>query len=342
MRAIERLQRAIEDPSSIAPFLKKRVAEVALLARRRRVGALASYAIAGITGWSPYDHYLAYLARTADGPVVRSIDGLEMALDLTDAGISRELFVYRTRERTTVERFDRELRTLREEVDGPVCVLEIGANIGYFALIEARALGERAEIHAFEPDSRNLTLLSENIARNGYDDRIDVDPTAIGPNSGRGVLQRSSHSNRNRIASDGGKRHAEALSLTGETRTVDVWSVDDYLSANGIAPDSIHAIRMDVEGYETEIVRGMRSVLDASGPLVVFLEVHPHLTGRAAYRRLVTTLDDHGFELLDAISEEITARPFDGSLGVDRMDDLLDVDQSGYKIIAKRSGEGRP
>ncbi|ADJ15471.1 FkbM family methyltransferase [Halalkalicoccus jeotgali] len=335
MILLDRLRRAVRNPSLIGRFAKTKISETALLARRRRLGALASYAVAGVTGWSPYDRYLRRLARTGRTSVC-SIDGLEMALDLTDDGLSRELFLYGTREQTTVERFERELRALRGEIDGPIRVLEIGANIGYFALIEARALGPRAEIHAFEPDSRNLPLLRENLARNGYSDRIRIDPAAIGPTTGRAVLERSSHSNRNRLASDGGRNYAKALSLTGETRTVDVWSVDDYLDENGIDPDSIAVVRMDVEGYETEILRGMESVLAASGPLVLFVELHPHLLSDAEYREFVTALEAAGFEPCDVISESITARPFDGSLGVERIEDLLGIDRSGYKLVAKR------
>lgn len=333
---LERLQRAAEQPAVIPTFLKRKVAEMVRLADQRRLGALASYAITGITGYSLYDQYIRYLRWWTDGPPVRSIRGNEMALSFTDQGLSRELLIYRTREETTVERFEHELRRLREEVDEPIRVLEIGANIGYFTLAEARALGERGEIHAFEPDSRNLPLLYENIDRNGYADRIRVVPAAVGPETGRATLRRSAHSNRNRLAGDGGTDHTEALSLTGETRSVDVWSIDAYCRDRGLAPDSINAVRMDIEGYELDVLRGMTSVLRADGPLVLFIEVHPHLLDRAAYRRFIATLDEHGFELVDAISEGITARPFDGSLGIDRLCDLADVERSGYKIIAKR------
>lgn len=343
MILVERLRKARDDPRAIAAFTKRKIAEITRLTEQRRPGALASYVVTGITGYSPYDYYLRYLQWRTTGSPVRSINGSEMALSLTDAGISRELFLYRTREGTTVKRFEHELRRLRTEVSGPVRVLEIGANIGYFALSEARVLGERAEIHAFEPDSRNLPLLYENISRNGYGDRISVTQAAVGPAVGRATLRRSAHSNRNLLAPDGGSetvhRHTEALSLTGETRVVDVWSVDAYCREHDVAPDGINVVRMDVEGYETDILRGMASVLRAEGPLLLFVEIHPHLLSESEYRWFITTLDDHGFDLLDAISEGITARPFDGSLGVDHLLDLLDVEQNGYKILAKRPAE---
>lgn len=331
----DRLRAALDDPGEIPVFLERKVAEMVRLIGQRRVGALASYLVTGLTGYSPYDHYLHYLCRRGDGSVTCTVNESEMALSLDDAGISRDLFVYRTREQTTVQRFERELRRLRGEVDGPIRVLEIGANIGYFALSEARTLGERAEIHAFEPDARNLPLLHENIDRNDYDDRIRVVPAAVGPETGRATLRRSSHSNRNVLASDGGS-YPESLSLTGETRTVDVWSVDAYCRDRGIGPDEINVVRMDIEGYETAVLSGMRSVLEADAPLVLFVEIHPHLLSEEEYRWFVTTLDDHGFELVDAISEGITAYPFDGRLGAEQMSDLLEIDRSGYKIIAKR------
>lgn len=343
MIIIKRLRTALNEPTVITAFGKRKVAEIARLAEQRRFGALASYVVTGITGYSLYDYYLRYLQWRTDGSPVRSINGSEMALSLTDAGISRELFLYRIREQTTVDRFEHELRLLRAEVSGPVRVLEIGANIGYFALSETRALGERAEIHAFEPDARNLPLLHKNISQNSYGDQIQVSSAAIGSEIGQATLRWSTHSNRNLLASDGGSdemdhRYAEALSLTGETRVVDVWSVDAYCQDQGMAFGDINVIRMDVEGYEAEILRGMESVLRANGPLVLFVEIHPHLLSESEYHWFIRTLDEHGFYLLDAISEGITARPFDGSLGVDRIIDLLDIDQSGYKILAKRPG----
>lgn len=332
----DRLQMALDDPTEISVFVKWKISEITRLIGQRRVGALVSYVVTGVTGYSPYNYYLRYLHWHDGDSTVRTIRGSEMALPLTDAGIARDLFIYRTREQTTVEQFERELCRLREEVDGPIHVLEIGANIGYFALSETRALGERAVIHAFEPDTRNLPLLYENVGRNGYDDQVHVISAAVGPKTGCAMLQRSSHSNRNVVASDGGS-YPETLSLTGETRTVDVWSVDDYCHDRGVDPDEVNVVRMDVEGYETEILRGMQSVLETDGPLVLFVEIHPHLLSEEEYRWFVTTLDEHGFELVDAISEGITARPFDGSLGAEQICDLHEIHRSGYKLIAKRS-----
>ncbi|WP_331233270.1 FkbM family methyltransferase [Natronorarus salvus] len=334
--ALSRLRRALSEPEQASRFLERRIAELVALARVPRPGAIAAYLFAGATGLRPYDRYLRYLAWRCGGTIAREIAGSEMVLDLADAGLSRELWLYGVREETTVERFEEELSILRSEVDGPVGVIEIGANLGYFALAEARSLGERAEIVAFEPDPRNRSLLRETLARNGLGD-VTVEPYALGASDADATLSASTHSNRNRI--EPRREHRGPLSLTGETREVAMRSVDSYLRSTGRSPDSVHVVRMDVEGYETEILQGMRSLFEAEGPLLLFVEVHPGLLSEVEFERFVSTLCDHGFELRCAISEGISARPFDGTLDVPDLRSIPSVGRSGFKLFVKRSGE---
>jgi FkbM family methyltransferase len=336
LAVLSRLRRALSEPEQASRFLKRRIAELTALARVPRPGAIVGYLIAGASGIRPYDLYIGYLAWRCGGTISHTVADSEMVLDLTDAGLSRELFLYGVREETTVERFERELEELATEVEGPVGVLEIGANLGYFALAEARALGERAGIVAFEPDGRNRTLLRETLARNGLREVL-IEPYALGASDADATLYRSSHSNRNRI--EPRSDHRRPLSLTGETQEVAMRSVDSYLESTGRSPDSIHVVRMDVEGYETEILRGMGSLLEAEGPLVLFVEIHPGLLTEVELDRFVATLSDHGFELRCAISEGISARPFSGALDVSDLRSITSVDRPGFKIIVKRPSE---
>lgn len=82
----------------------------------------------------------------------------------------------------------------------PRIVVDIGANIGAFA-IQAAALWPQARILAFEPEPENYELLCENIAANGFEDRIAPVWAAVG-NAGQ-VYVNSAYG-KSRVTDDAG------------------------------------------------------------------------------------------------------------------------------------------
>jgi protein-L-isoaspartate O-methyltransferase len=79
-----------------------------------------------------------------------------MYLRIRDKGVSRQLALVGVREKFSTETLQGELR----EGD---CVVDIGANIGYYALMEARLVGSYGKVYAIEPVSYNFQLLENNI-----------------------------------------------------------------------------------------------------------------------------------------------------------------------------------
>lgn len=59
--------------------------------------------------------------------------------------------------------------------------INIGANIGYFALLAAQM---NVPTVAFEPLDANLKLLYKNVAANGWQDRVEIFPLALGDQTG--------------------------------------------------------------------------------------------------------------------------------------------------------------
>ena len=102
--------------------------------------------------------------------VVAKVNNYRMILDLKTPGISKSLFVYGKREFL-------DTYVVKEEVKGNMNILEIGANIGYYALLEATQI-EKGMIYALEPDPRNLELLKRNIITNGLENKVEVFPYA--------------------------------------------------------------------------------------------------------------------------------------------------------------------
>lgn len=339
MELLRKFRAFLSDPREKLWWLSHRVGEVTILAKRGRFGALVAYFVAAVTGWRPYDLYLDYLSRRHDGTIRREIRGNAMELNLADRGLSRDLFLYGVREERGIEIFQRELERLRPDVEDGV-VLDVGANIGYFALMELDALGDSAEVVAFEPDERNVALLERNLALHGYHDAATVERAAVGPERGTAELELSSHTNLNNLRC----LPTEPAGIDVlETETVDVWSIDEYLAAHDLDPESVVAVRMDLEGYEIEVADGMERVLSADGPLVLSIEIHTVVREPEEIRRLLDRFEEHGFEVVEALTEFITVDPVVGTSDVEEMADLPDSGPT-YNLILRKAGasEERP
>lgn len=119
-------------------------------------------------------------------------------------------------------------------------VLDIGANIG----VMTRTFAERAKhVHAFEPSPRALVLLRHNAPANST-----VHAIAIGERDGIAHFAELEAVDESHIAETG---------LPVQMRTVD--SLD-------LKPDFI---KIDVEGYEPQVLRGAINTLK-TGPIVMF------------------------------------------------------------------------
>ncbi|WIV67494.1 FkbM family methyltransferase [Natrialbaceae archaeon AArc-T1-2] len=332
MELLRKASALVSRPGQVLRHAKQGANELFRLVRTRRPGAIGSFIAAGATGRSPYDVYIRYLAGRTGGTVSREINGHEMVLNLEDGGLSRDLLVYGTREQRTIELFERALRRIDAMTAAPVTVLEIGANIGYYALAEARAVGPDGRVLAFEPDDRNVRYLEQNVRLNGYEDRITIEPAAVGPESGTAELRLSTHTNLNRIESastDGDRRDAD------DSERVDVWSVEEYLTSREIPAGSIHAVRMDLEGYEAELVPAMESVLGAPGPLLVLVEMHPNILTTADTERVLRTFDRHGFEIVAVVFEEITSKPLVAPRQYESFESLRSL-SGGYNLLVRK------
>src|SRR5919109_3585908 len=66
-------------------------------------------------------------------------------------------------------------------------VLDVGANIGWYTLLAARAAGPSGHVYSFEPDPRTLPSLEQNVRANGFSN-VSVIPKAASDASRRQTL----------------------------------------------------------------------------------------------------------------------------------------------------------
>jgi FkbM family methyltransferase len=111
--------------------------------------------------------WLRSLARaTATGPIDVEVLGSRMRLDLSDNACERRLFV-------SPHYFDPgELAFLAPRITADFAFVDLGANVGTYALFVARRAGPAARILAIEPHPIVRARLEANIALNGYPVRV--------------------------------------------------------------------------------------------------------------------------------------------------------------------------
>jgi FkbM family methyltransferase len=190
--------------------------------------------------------------------VERGIFSYRMLLDLEDRGISRTLLLFGEREL--------EHKVMLERVLRPgMTVLDIGANIGYYALMEIAMIMPGGKLIAVEPSPSNVALLKRNLALNGYDG-IEVHQAAVSDQVARRPFFMSEMSNLNTFHDTG----TGALHLKGETIDVDTKTVPEIMSGR-----PLDLIRMDVEGHEIEVLSGLLPAVERGdmAPMIIF-ETH--------------------------------------------------------------------
>lgn len=178
--------------------------------------------------------------------VLETVQGSLMRLDLTDRGVHTELFL------SNGIRESQATKYLQSILQPDWTVVDIGANIGYYALMEARVC---KKVYAIEPEPNNFHNLLYNIDLNSYVN-IDAYNLAMGDRNGHATLELGKASNWNRISDSG--------DITVSMLTLDTFLLDRR----------IDFVRMDVEGYEMSILRGMALTLKHNPNLRMFIEVH--------------------------------------------------------------------
>lgn len=216
----------------------------------------------------------------------KKVQGSFMELHFFDWGISRELLYAGVRE----VRSTKFLQTFLSA--GDVC-LDVGANIGYYALQEARLVGERGRVFCIEPSRNNIKALEENVKRNGYKN-MEVFRAAVGRENKKAQLHLSKSSNWHSFLPTG-------LDFSGESEEVDMITIDSFLAGRP-SPDFV---RMDVEGYESEVIRGMKGLLAAGKPLKLFIELHCQVLEDGG-RELLEMLAASGFRIRAVFKENMT------------------------------------
>ena len=165
--------------------------------------------------------------------------------------IGRSIRKHGLYERTTL----RFIVSILARMGSPV-VIDAGANIGNHTL--AFAVHARA-VYAFEPLREIFLLLEQNVARNHLDN-VHLVNRALSDHSGSAVLHVNRHGN---IGTSSLYHRADR----SEEQEIECITGDEALALHGV--ERVDFIKLDVEGHELNVIRGLERTLRRSRPVLL-------------------------------------------------------------------------
>jgi len=178
-------------------------------------------------------------------------------------------------------------------VTRPHVIFDVGANEGWFFHCWTDWCPP-AEVHAFEPAEEAFTRSKIYDAPN-----IHLNRVAVGRTPGKLPLHVLSESTvSNSLLAPVDETWREIGYHTGEVfmREVDVITLDDYARRNAI--ESVYLIKIDVQGFELEVLEGAAEVLQRTDYVFVEAALRPLYEGAPRFTAVYDFLADHGFHLM--------------------------------------------
>jgi FkbM family methyltransferase len=206
------------------------------------------------------------------GRTTLSVLGNKLTLHPGDKGVSIELAVYRVHEPCTSRLLARCLRP-------GMTVVDIGCNIGYYALLEAQRVGPTGKVIAIEPEPENARLFLQNLQANGYRNVV-FHQVAISDQNGTLPLRVSEKSNRHSL---------NPVPWPTTNLQVSVRTLDFLIAKHAL--ETVDLVRMDLEGHEVTVLPGMVQTIKTYSPRLL-IEIHPDLIGTQGVVQWLCALKD--------------------------------------------------
>ena len=145
-----------------------------------------------------------------------------------------------------------------------ITFLDVGANLGYYTALAARAVGPNGRVLAVEPDPDSFGYLEQTIAANAVG---NVEAFPVAASDAPAILPLY-------ISTD--NRGDNRLYASDEERPqveVEARPLDALLRENKI--ETVDLIKIDVQGYEPKVIAGLRETIIASPNLTLLTEFWP-------------------------------------------------------------------
>jgi FkbM family methyltransferase len=219
--------------------------------------------------------------------------------------------------------------------------IDAGANVGWYTLLASRLVGPTGRVIAFEPEPRAFGLLARCVTANGLTNVV-TERKALSDRPGKLTLYVNpiNRGNHSLVNSFGGGTHIDVptVALDGYLR--------DYRG-------DVALVKIDTEGAEGLILRGMWETIDRYPRLVIVMEFNPTWIRKTGVdpEAMLQGLSGRGFSIAameySAMKQygEPWPVPPDGipALIQEIEDKQARIDPGfHYDLLLRRTGEGLP
>lgn len=187
--------------------------------------------------------------------------------------------------------------------------IDVGANVGYYTLLLSDLVGDQGRVSAFEPLEELHHLLHDAISVNGFGAIAHVNGIALGATSGETELAFAPHL----LGSSaiGGFDGATSSRRVRET-TID-------RTHHG----AIDFVKIDVQGYELEVLNGMLGTIAQSPKIAIAMEFTPG-----------EHMDPQGsIEKIEAMGLRVQAIGTDGQVRPISLEDATKADTGDHRML---------
>ena len=221
-------------------------------------------------GWDKLLRLCFHPDRQAETPLVFPFAGVRYP-GSTSYLVDWSAFFYGTYERPWLE-FERpwlEFCWSRLAGRGTIQVLDIGGNVGHHALWFA---AHGCKVDTFEPNPGLWPQIETKAGVPGLKGSITLHRTAMGAVDETRSFNLPSGTNQGT-----GSFEQEPYNWEGEKTEIRISAASDYIASLGI--ERADLIKIDVEGFEIDVMEGLRAFLSGSRP-VLWVEVSAEASGR--------------------------------------------------------------
>lgn len=189
------------------------------------------------------------------GVIIKTLHGFYLQVDpLKDRGVERSLYYLGTYEQGTLH--------IIENILSPGDVfIDIGANIGLMTVFASLIVGKQGNIFSFEANPETKKILDHNLELNNISNVI-TSGYALGSERGEGKIYTNWHINR------GGASLMKSDKST-DYFPVEIIRLDQYSKINSTR---INLIKIDIEGYESEALKGCGDILKLQDAPMLIIE----------------------------------------------------------------------